>query len=1013
MSSKNALLVVVSLLCLGGLGWLVYDQTGAREGVVDLERAAPTAADGAADRAAELSAGTATSDPAAAPTALRAQQAAPELDSKAKALVASEHAGTKVVGHVVDDAGRPLAGAEVRVGNAISAEFFTRLRDGGVSPRHVTTDSAGRFEWIGARPGSNTVTVRADGFAPLDKDAEIPIEAVHDLGELRVALGAVLSGRVVDDTGRAVAGARLHLVESDFDFAFTAGELARAPLATCEADGSFRVKSFACGPWKIRVHSDDHPDRLFEGNAERPGFEVSGLRFELAAGTTIEGVALGVPADQVGKVKVRAQSIDDPRGGFGFGIGGRSREAEVGADGRFRIRGLGLDQRWQLQLRSAVGSGSAGFDFFRQRARSASMRANSGDRGVQLRWQRDSGVTLQVVDAKTRAPLEEFEVSAGQGWRMEPLRAADGKAQKSFPKGNVRVGDLYPSADGGGAKIEIRAPGYADWSRQDIALLAEADVNLGVIELAPTPTLVVTVLDAATQAPVADARVSLRPARKLGADGEVHMSISMGASSDGEFEVDDGNQTRRARTDEKGIATLSSFPGQACSLRVEAEGRAPFALEGLKLPDDARHEQTVRLSAGGSVAVHVTDKGGRPISGLRIEHRRNSQRGPPMPFGGPNRAGLVTNSEGRAFATNLEPGKHRFRVAESGGGALRMGGAALVIADGGEPEDEGWSEVEVVEGQETKLELETVARAALTGIVREAGLALAGATLNLEEDTGESAFGDMRAFGRGMRFGGIGGGGDARTSGQGEYLIEGRKPGKYKLVVEHALRAMPESFPIELREGENRLDIELLLTTIEGRVVDAQGKPIAGVRVRAEEHRPDSGRARMMFAFAMDDGEGETVTIGDGSEAPPSTTDADGHYLLRGVAADVPLVVRAETKDWQPARSEPVEVAPGGNKQGVDLVLERGGKLEIEALDAADKPVRMAFVTATPTGGGEPKTGVVGPGGVCTLSGLKPGSYTVNARRMGPPGGGKAQNPDAQTAVVAAGEASKLTFRFE
>ncbi|TAJ11392.1 MAG: carboxypeptidase regulatory-like domain-containing protein, partial [Planctomycetota bacterium] len=580
MSSKNALLVVVSLLCLGGLGWLVYDQTRASTGPADLERAGPAAAGSAAERDAELSAGAAASDAGAVPAALRAQ-AAPEVDASAKKPAATERSGTKVIGRVVDESGRPLPGADVQVSNAMNGEFFNRLRENGTAPRRVTTDSAGRFEWIGAKPGSNTVSVRADGYAPLEKDAQIPIDAVHDVGELRVALGAVLSGRVVDDAGRGVAGAKLHLVESDFDLAFpTPDALGGGPLATCEADGSFRVSSFACGPWKIRVHSEDHPDRLFEGNADRPGFEVSGLRFELAPGTTIEGVALGVPADQSGKVKVRAQSIDEQRAGFGFGLGLRSREAEVGPDGRFRIRGLGVDQRWQLQLRSATAGPSGGFDFFRQRARSASLRASSGDRGVQLRWQQDSGIALQVVDAKTRAPLEAFEVTAGQGWRMEPLRAADGKTQKLFPDGRVRVGDLYPNAENGGAKIEIRAPGYADWKREDIALLAEADVNLGVIELEPTPTLVVTVLDAATQAPVADARVSLRPARKGGEDGEMRMSISIGGTGD-DVDIDDGSETRRARTDEKGIATLSSFPGQTCTLRVESEGRAPFAQEDL------------------------------------------------------------------------------------------------------------------------------------------------------------------------------------------------------------------------------------------------------------------------------------------------------------------------------------------------------------------------------------------------------------------------------------------------
>lgn len=1007
MSSKNALLVVVTVVCLGGLGWFLFrtgDAAGEHGGV---ERVAPAGANPGSATEAELSAGAGAGDAAAVPAALRAQQAAPDSDAAAKKPTASDRSGTKVVGRVVDEGGRPLAGAEVQVINAMAEEFFGRLRESGTAPRRVTTDGAGHFEWIGAKPGANTVTVRADGFAPFEKQAQIPIDALHDVGDLRVALGSVLSGQVVDDTGRGVGGAALFLVENDFELAFPTPELlGGGALVKTQPDGSFRIGSFACGPWKIRVHSEDHPDRVFEGNADRPGFEQSGLRFELAAGTTIEGVALGVPADQLAKVKVRAQSLDE-RGAMGFGIGLRSREAEVGPDGRFRLRGLSADQRWQLQLRGAPASG--GMEFFRQRARSTAVRASSGDRGVQLRWQQDSGITLQVVDAKTRKPLEQFEVTAGQGWRIEPLRGADGKPQKHFPEGRVRVGDLYPSADGGGAQVEVRAPGYTDWKLASIELRAETDIDLGVIELDPTPTLVVTVLDAATQAPVADARVSLRPARKASNDHEVRMSISIGGDGD-DVEIDDGSETRRARTDDKGVATLSSFPGQTCTLRIESEGRAPYERDDLQLPEDARHDETVRLSAGGSVAIHVTDTAGRPIGGLRLEHRRSSERGPPMPFGGRPDAALVTNSAGMAYASNLEAGKHRFRVAEPGAGGMRVGRASFSLAGMGDDDGGGWSEVDVVEGQQSTLELQTAARASLAGTIREAGLALAGATLNLEEARDEDA---MEArFGRGMRLGGMGGG-DARTSGQGEYLIEGRKPGKYRLVVEHALRAMPESFPIELREGENRLDVDLLLTTIEGRITDPQGKPIAGVKMSAEEAQEESGGTRMMFAFALDDGGGETVTIGDGSAAPPSTTDADGHYVLRGVAAGKPLVVRAETKDWQPGRSERVEVAPGENKKGVDFTLERGGKLEIEALDAADKPVRMALVTATPQGGGEPKTGVIGTAGVCTLSGLKPGSYSVTVRRMGPPNGGSGGAPDAQTGVVAAGESTQLSFRFD
>jgi uncharacterized GH25 family protein len=1007
MTSKNLLLVACALLCLGGLGWLLLDATSGANSPRELERAARQAAAERESADARLSEGSSSLDAASPQGAARAEQAAPEVG--AAATPATERTGTRLVGRIVDEQGRPLAGAGVRVTSTAGPDFFARpLRDGANAPRQVHSDATGRFEWIGGKPGTSFVRVRAEGFAPLEKQVEVPVEATHDVGEIRLALGAILAGRVVDDVGRGVPGAELHLVDDEFDFGpFGFGN--REPLAKADGDGNFRIAHLACGPWKIRVGSEDHPDKIFEGNADRPGQEYANLRLELAPGTTIEGLALDVPVTHSGKVKVRAQSIDD-RGGFSFGPGRRMREAEVGSDGRFRLRGLAADQRWQVQLRSAPGTESN--DWFRQRTRSAWIRANSGDRGVQLRWQQDSGVTLQVVDAKTRAPLEEFELEGGQGWRVESVRDAEGKLQKKFPGGRARVGDMYPSTENGDAQVTVKAPGYADFKREGIALRPEADVDLGVIALEPKPTVVVTVLDATSNDPIADARVSLRPQRQQ-ADGEHRMTISVSGGG-AEMDFDDGSDTRRAKTDAEGRATLTSFPGQTCTLRVEAPERAPSELRDLVLPEEGASEQRVLLSAGGSVAIHVRDAQGRPLGGLRIDHRRAGERGPQMPAFGPSRGGLITNAQGQAIARNLEAGKHRFRVSEGEGeGGMRFGGAYMMAGiDGGEAGDKGWSEVEVLEGQQATLELESVARASLTGVVREAGVPLAGASLTLEEEADDDSefaggFGRMRMSAIGM-----GPGGDARSSGQGEYSLEGRKPGKYKLTVEHALRAMPSSFPIELREGANRFDVDLLLTTISGRVTDDKGEPIAGVRVKAEEHQPQSQRPRMMFAFALDDGDGETVTIGDGSAPASSTTAADGSYTLRGVESGVPLIVKAETKDWQPASSEPVEVAPGESREGVNLTLERGGKLEVEALDAAGKPMRMALVTASPQGGGEPKTGVLGPGGLCTLSGLKPGTYTVNVRAMGPPGGGTT-NPDPQTANVLSSETQKLTFRFE
>ncbi len=220
-------------------------------------------------------------------------------------------------GRVVDHLGAPIAGATVIWWPSEAASELYGLTEGMWSdlperdalPR-VLTDRSGRFE-VEARHVSGQgftglyddphLVVVAQDFAIRDHACRAYSGGEYDAGDIALEPGGWLEGRVVDQAGRPIAGARVRpwnprtrsvkgVASQDESFGLLSGVFAAVVTAP---DGTFRTGGLWDGKVQVGIGADGFLDRYFDdyvpvtaGQATRMGDVV------LDAGAAVAGVVL-------------------------------------------------------------------------------------------------------------------------------------------------------------------------------------------------------------------------------------------------------------------------------------------------------------------------------------------------------------------------------------------------------------------------------------------------------------------------------------------------------------------------------------------------------------------------------------------------------------------------------------------------------------------------------------------------------------------------------------------------
>lgn len=538
---------------------------------------------------------------------------------------------------------------------------------------------------------------------------------------------------------------------------------------------------------------------------------------------------------------------------------------------------------------------------------------------------------------------EGFEGTTGADGRFA-IAKVPGAALDLEVKASGYAPLLVPGIEPPSLREENPAPGGAKGASGQ-----GGPVDLGTVVLRPGATLRGIVQDPRGR-PVPDAAIRwsgpggdrLRALRmRLGREVP---SLSSGA--DGRFAISD----------------LAS--GAPLNLSVTREGYGEARLTGV-VPgaDPAEPPVEVVLEPAFAVRGTVLDEAGRPIaeaSVALVTTQAGWMQGGRL-FRRPSRGQVTTDSEGRFELTAIETGKMRV---EAQGQGFRRNGVDVEAA-----------ELKDVEG------IEIVLRpgATLSGrVAGPDGEAVQGARVTLSGDAEDSPFrlSDNTAL----------------SDGDGEYTLSGLEEGRREVSV-FAAGFLAADKGIEIQDGANRADLRLeRALSVEGRVLDPQGRPAAGAQVSA--------------------------TFKDGSIGTSSRE--DGTFVLSGLRPGS-YQIAADDSRYGPSEPVPVELgsaaAPvGGGKpgapaaRGIELRLTEGGAVRgrVAGLTFEQLP-GVSVVASRADEDGDPRffearDASLDYQGEYRIAGLEPGEWRIAARL-------RSRSAEGRVTVRAGGE-SRLDLEF-
>ena len=832
----------------------------------------------------------------------------------------------------------------------------------GTRSRTDRTAPDGRYRIRGLLP-QRAYRLRADEprYTPYLRNRILLLTAETLRLDVPLTLAATLAGRVVDESGKPVAGALGRLIPS----AGTGASGRWQALRTADrlvfrsgADGTFKAARLPAGDeQRLAIVHPDYEPRTIGGLSLPPG-QVRTVNVTLHRGLSIAGRV----RDEAGR------PVPDADVEIGNGSGLSARAARVlgmsalatarpraitGTDGRFEVKGLS-EGAYSLTVTKS------GF---------ADHRLERVPIGTE---RRDPIEITLAAGASIRGTVSRKDGTGAEGYRIRAV-AADSSGPGFGPfglgglGGGAGAGDLRPTGPDGAFALSGLRPGES----YDLVVLGPDGVGPrreGVAAPAEDVAIVVAgpgriagrVLDAQTGSPIPDFEVDFGPDRSSGrggfgpgGGGGRALARVMRAMAGGT-----GGGPQPVHSDD-GAFALEDVPPGTWEVVAHARGYQTARVGGVTVEEGGtRDAGDVRLVPGNAIRGQVLDgASGVPVLDASVSAQRAGG-------GGRALALLMGEADARTDADG------RFSIEGLAAGSY------TVVAQ--HPDFANASTLAEVKEGPVDADLRMTPGGTLGGVVlSETSSPLAGASVTLSAGGGGGGFGR----GGGAAFGG---GQSTVTDETGRFRFLHVTAGRYSIAA--GLRGHQTTpADVVLQAGETRDNVVLSL---------ASGARLHGVV---------SGLAANLRANV-----GISASGPDGYFASTRTL-ADGTFELTGVPPG-PINLRASAGEGggsMRSATAQVAIAEGQDDAQVQVVFEAGFSLG-GTVTRNGQPVAGATVTASLAGNGRMASARTDASGVYRLDGLSEGSYTVTVL----PADGTGGAPHSQSTTLSGDATLDLVIPF-